>query len=46
VITEQTSSASKGNQLILEETYDFKNYKINTGEGLKYFLGEGTKVTK
>ena len=36
--TEQTNSQAKS--LISEENVDFKNYKINSGEALKYFLGE------
>lgn len=29
--------------LKIEDTLEFKNYKINTGEGLKYFLGDAVK---
>lgn len=27
-----------------EEAVEFKNYKISTGEALKYFLGESLKI--
>ncbi len=46
VTTEQTSTSKGSKQLILEESYEFKNYKINAGESLKYFLGEGPKTSK
>ena len=41
--TEQAIPQS--NPLISEEDVDFKNYKINSGEALKYFLGESNKLT-
>jgi hypothetical protein len=41
--TEQRSEAPGAKALILEEEIDFKNYKINAGEALKYFLGDSTK---
>ena len=45
ITTEQSSSMSQAKPLILEETIEFKNYKINNGDALKYFLGEGSKAT-
>jgi hypothetical protein len=41
--TEQSSSKDGAKSLNFEERFEFKNYKINAGEGLKYFLGEGSK---
>lgn len=50
VLTEvETSTEQKpqsGKSISSEETITFKNYKINAGEGLKYFLGQGTKEVK
>jgi hypothetical protein len=37
---EQKGTAGDSKSSILEETIEFKNYKINSGEALKYFLGE------
>ena len=45
ITTEQSSSTKQAKPLILEETIEFKNYKINNGDALKYFLGEGSKPT-
>lgn len=42
--TEQKSDQPGSKTLIIEESLDFKGYKINTGEAFKYFLGE-TKST-
>ncbi len=33
----------KPTEIKSEESFDFKNYKINTGEALNYFLGENSK---
>lgn len=43
VTTEQNFPGSP-KPLITEESLEFKNYKINSGEALKYFLGESNKV--
>ena len=43
--TEQKSQAPDAKPLILEETVNFKNYKINGGEAMKFFLGDSTKPT-
>jgi hypothetical protein len=43
VETEQKSEAPGAKPLKSEESIDFKNYKISTGEALKYFLGESPK---
>lgn len=43
--TEQRSEAPGAKPLILEEEVHFKNYKINTGDAFKYFLGESGKTT-
>lgn len=40
VTTEQRDETPGAKALILEESVDFKNYQINAGEALKYFLGE------
>ncbi len=39
----QTFQDSKMKPVTTEETLEFKNYKINTGEALKYFLGDAAK---
>jgi hypothetical protein len=44
ITTEQKLESGSAKPLILEEEIEFKNYKINSGEGLKYFLSEGTKA--
>lgn len=44
VSTEQTIPGAP-KSLITEESLEFKNYKINAGEALKYFLGESNKST-
>ncbi len=44
VTTEQTFPGAP-KPLITEESLEFKNYKINAGEALKYFLGEGSKTS-
>ena len=43
--TEQQVANKGAKSPILGETFEFKNYKINSGEALKYFLGDGTKTT-
>lgn len=43
VSTEQKLEGVKAKPLISEETLEFKNYKINTGDAMKYFLGEANK---
>lgn len=43
VETEQKSEVPGAKTLKSEETVEFKNYKISTGEALKYFLGESAK---
>jgi hypothetical protein len=43
--TEQKSEIKGSKALKLDEKVTFKNYKINTGDGLKYFLSEGGKPT-
>lgn len=43
--TEQKSEAPGTKPLILEENLVFKNYKINTGDAFKYFLGDAPKKT-
>lgn len=40
VVTEQKALASKTVANTTTDTLVFKNYKINTGEALKYFLGQ------
>jgi hypothetical protein len=45
VSTEQKFEGAKSKPLKSGETLEFKNYKINTGEALKYFLGEANKAT-
>lgn len=46
-VTMVTEQSFPGNPkpLISEETLEFKNYKINAGEALKYFLGDSSKLT-
>lgn len=44
VTTEQKGQSGKS--VSATEKLTFKNYKINAGEALKYFLGEGTKEIK
>ena len=41
--TEQKLENINSKSLILEEAIEFKNYKINAGEALKYFLGDSAK---
>lgn len=43
--TEQKSDRPGAKKLKLMEKVSFSNYKINTGDGLKYFLSEGGKPT-
>jgi hypothetical protein len=43
VTTEQKSTEANSKPLILEESVEFSNYKINNGDALKYFLGESSK---
>lgn len=45
MVTEQRSEVPGAKPLISEEELEFKNYKINSGEALKYFLGESPKAT-
>jgi hypothetical protein len=45
VKTEQKSEAPESKTFSQNETVTFKNYKINEGDALKYFLGE-SKATK
>lgn len=45
VTTEQKLEGSQTKPLKSEETVEFKNYKINTGEAFKYFLGEANKTS-
>jgi hypothetical protein len=45
VTTEQRSEAPGAKSLISEETVSFKNYKINAGEAMKYFLGDSSKTS-
>ncbi len=40
ITTQQKWNAPDTKPLTIEETMNFKNYKIDSGEGLKYFLGE------
>lgn len=40
ITTQQKWSAPDTKPLTIEETMNFRNYKIDTGDGLKYFLGE------
>lgn len=44
MITEQKMAGNTSKPLILEEEIEFKNYKLNTGAALKYFLGESQKA--
>ncbi len=44
ITTEQRSDNKNSKPLNLQETLEFKNYKINTGEGMKYFLGDQNKA--
>jgi hypothetical protein len=44
ITTEQKLENAPAKPLILVEEIEFKNYKINSGDGLKYFLSEGSKV--
>jgi hypothetical protein len=44
ITTEQKLESSTAKPLITEETVEFKNYKINAGEALKYFLGDSSKT--
>lgn len=41
--TEQKSEVSGAKPLISLDEIEFKNYKINSGDALKYFLGESSK---
>jgi hypothetical protein len=43
VETEQAATKDGSKALNFDESFEFKNYKINVGEALKYFLGEGAK---
>jgi hypothetical protein len=43
VSTEQKFEGLKDKSMKSEETLEFKNYKINSGDALKYFLGESNK---
>lgn len=44
VTTEQKGANPAIKPLILEEELEFKNYKINAGEALKYYLGDSAKT--
>ncbi len=44
VTTEQKMDDSSIKPILSNETFDFKNYKINEGHALKYFLGEEKAV--
>ncbi|HXH73996.1 MAG TPA: hypothetical protein VNJ08_03475 [Bacteriovoracaceae bacterium] len=43
IIIDQNSENSDSKPIKVEETLQFKNYKLNTGEGIKYFLGDTLK---
>ncbi len=43
IIIDQNSENSESKPIKVEETLQFKNYKLNTGEGVKYFLGDTLK---
>lgn len=43
VKTQQSWSNPEMKPLVMEESLEFKNYKIDNGEALKYFLGDATK---
>lgn len=45
VSTEQKLEGAKVKPLNSDERLEFKNYKINTGDAFKYFLGEGAKAS-
>lgn len=45
-ITTEQGPGGNSKPLISEEELEFKNYKINTGEALKYFLGETSKAAQ
>jgi hypothetical protein len=45
VTTEQRSENTAAKPLISGETINFKNYKINAGYAMKYFLGESSKTS-
>jgi hypothetical protein len=40
---EQRWDDGKTKPVVVEETMNFKNYKINTGDGLKYFLSDSSQ---
>lgn len=42
-ITEQKMDSAQAKPMILENEVEFKNYRINTGDALKYFLGSEAK---
>ena len=44
-VTTEQSFPGAPKPLITEESLEFKNYKINAGEALKYFLGDSAKAT-
>jgi hypothetical protein len=44
VTTEQKADGSNAKPTSVRETLEFKNYKINDGEALKYFLGEAKEA--
>lgn len=44
VTTEQKAEGSNAKPITVRETLEFKNYKINDGEALKYFLGEAKEA--
>lgn len=45
ITSEQKAAAAGAKSLKLDEVVEFKNYKINSGIALKYFLGETEKIT-
>lgn len=44
VSTEHRASQAEAKPMTTNETISFKNYKINSGDALKYFLGESKAV--
>lgn len=44
VTTEQKSDTTNAKPTSVRETLEFKNYKINDGEALKYFLGDAKEA--
>jgi hypothetical protein len=44
VTQEITTSADQGKPLISDNEFNFKDYKINAGQGLQYFLADPNKI--